>query len=228
MFTITKALHRLVDQETTSIMATWGAYFTSYVKKTSDPKQIELEEVSEKDLLSKSSSAPKRIDSISSQKSSSSAKKLYDITAEPIFQPLQRSNSNAARVAKMFGYGTPAPVTEENVEDVVQPVAPLAKWTKIESESMQPVASLAVRSKFENKATPVLVPKPTKRAESKMLPPLPPKPKSKQDIFAMLDDFANMADNPKAIQILPDLPEEKPVVAEIRVEKVVAPEVRSP
>jgi hypothetical protein len=209
-------------------MATWGAYFSSYVKKTSVPKQVELEEISEKELLANTNGPTRRIESISSQKSNSSAKKLYDITAEPTKQGFQRSNSNAARVAKMFGYGTPAPATEVEVEDsVVQPVAPLATWTKIEANVVQPIAPLALRNKVESKVLPAVVPQDIKRAESTMIPAATPKPKSKQDIFAMLDDFANMADNLDAIQILPDLPEKMPVVADVNVqEKAIVIEVR--
>jgi hypothetical protein len=196
-------------------MATWGAYFSSYVKKTSDPKQVELEELKEKELLNKASTAPKRIESGSSQKS---VKKLYDLAAEDSYQP-KRSASNAARVAKMFGYGTPAPEAEVKVE----PVAPLATWTKIE-----PVAPLSIRKKFDSPA-PVSAPAPpAKKVENKALPAAPAKPKSKQDIFAMLDDFASFADNPDAIQILPDLPAKKPAVGELRLEtKNIAPQVRT-
>lgn len=210
-------------------MATWGAYFSSYVKKTSDPKQVELEELNEKELLSRGTGAPRRIESISSQKSNSSAKKLYDIVAEPTNQPFQRSNSNAARVAKMFGYGTPAPATEVQVEEkAVQPVAPLATWTKIESSVMQPIAPLAFAKKVESPVAPAVSPPSFKKAEGKTGPGHAPK-RSKQDIFAMLDDFANMADNPDSIQILPDPPKEKPVVSEIKVEmKPIITEVRNP
>ena len=95
----------------TSAMATWGSYFSSYVKKTSDPKQVELEELKEKEFLAKSSTAPKRIESGSSQKG---VVKLYDIATQPD-QP-KRSGSNAARVAKMFGYGTPTPDLETEVK----------------------------------------------------------------------------------------------------------------
>lgn len=221
-------------------MATWGSYFSSYVKKTSDAKQVELEELNEKELLSKSNNGPKRIESGSSQKS---VKKLYDLVEDPQSYQPKRSASNAARVAKMFGYGTPAPEVE--VKD--EPVAPIATWTKIE-----PVAPLSLRKKVDN--TPATVPTPapapvlpsfmkrfgtavppapappapekveSKPLPSKPLPAAPAKPKSKQDIFAMLDDFASFADNPDSIQILPDLPAKKPVVAELRLQtKNIAP-----
>jgi hypothetical protein len=212
-------------------MATWGAYFSSYVTKTPNLKQVELEELNEKELLSRGTGAPKRIESISSQKSNSSAKKLYDIFAEPTNKPFERSNSNAARVAKMFGYGTPAPATEVKVEEkVVQSVAPLATWKKIESNVVQPITQLTlekVEIPLEPVASAVLVPS-VEKAEGKRRPGHAPK-RSKQDIFAMLDDFANMADNPDSIQILPDPPKEKPVVSEIKVEmKPTIPEVRNP
>jgi hypothetical protein len=204
-------------------MATWGAYFSSYVKKTSDPKQVELEELNEKELLSKLSTAPKRIESGSSQKSSASVKKLYDLTAEP--DRPKRSASNAARVAKMFGYGTPAPEAEVKVE----PVAPMATWTKIEpvaplstqKKSESPPVPTAVPSfmkRFETTTAPAAAPPAARKAETKPLPADPPRPKSKKDIFAMLDDFASFADNPDAIQVLPDLPQKKPVLAELRLE----------
>ncbi|KAE9372729.1 hypothetical protein N431DRAFT_483462 [Stipitochalara longipes BDJ] len=210
-------------------MATWGAYFSSYVKKTSDPKQVELEELNEKELLGKSSEAPKRIESGSSQKS---VKKLYDLVEEPQSYQPKRSASNAARVAKMFGYGTPAPEAEVKVESV----APIATWTKIEPVAplsfkkvetaptpAQPVAVPSFMKRFETKITPVPAPTPApapvpKKVENKALPAPPPKPKTKQDIFAMLDDFASFADNPDAIQILPDLPAKKPAVTELRLE----------
>jgi hypothetical protein len=220
-------------------MATWGAYFSSYVKKTSNPKQVELEELNEKELLSQSSNGPKRIESGSSQKS---VKKLYDLAEEPQSHQPKRSASNAARVAKMFGYGTPAPEAEVKVE----PVAPMATWTKIEpvaplsftkidttpALALAPAAVLpSFMERFESTATPVIAPPAPKEVESKplraapaakknakALPTAPVKPKSKQDVFAMLDDFASFADNPDAIQILPDLPAKKPVIAELRLE----------
>jgi hypothetical protein len=220
-------------------MATWGAYFSSYVKKTSNPKQVELEELNEKELLSQSSNGPKRIESGSSQKS---VKKLYDLAEEPQSHQPKRSASNAARVAKMFGYGTPAPEAEVKVE----PVAPMATWTKIEpvaplsftkidtTPALAPAPAAVLPSfmeRFESTATPVIAlpaPKeveskplpaaPAAKKNAKALPTAPVKPKSKQDVFAMLDDFASFADNPDAIQILPDLPAKKPVVAELRLE----------
>ena len=220
-------------------MATWGAYFSSYVKKTSNLKKVELEELNEKELLSQSSNGPKRIESGSSQKS---VKKLYDLAEEPQNHQPKRSASNAARVAKMFGYGTPAQEPEVKVE----PVAPMATWTKIEpiaplsftnidtTAALAPAPAAVLPSSmevFESAATPVIAPPAPKEVESKPLPAAPAakksakalptapvKPKSKQDIFAMLDDFASFADNPDAIQILPDLPAKKPVVAELRLE----------
>jgi hypothetical protein len=227
-------------------MATWGAYFSSYVKKTSDAKQVELEELNEKELLSKTSGAPRRIESGSSQKV---VKKLYDLVEEPQSYQPKRSASNAARVAKMFGYGTPAPEAELKVEPVapmatwtkIEPVAPIATWTKIEPVAplsfkkvetaptpAEPVPLPSFMKRFETTTTPAPAPAPPapKKVESKTLPAPPPKPTTKQDIFAMLDDFASLADNPDAIQILPDIPPKKPT--DLRLEtKNILPQVNN-
>ena len=142
-------------------------------------------------------------------------------------------------------YGTPAPEAEAKVE----PAAPIATWTKIEPVAplsfkkkveaaptpAQPVALPSFMKRFETTTTPnpaaalpavATAPPTPKKVETKALPAPPPKLKTKQDIFAMLDDFASFADNPDAIQILPDIPAKKPAVTELRLEtKNILPQV---
>ncbi|POS82846.1 hypothetical protein EPUL_006016 [Erysiphe pulchra] len=125
-------------------MATWGAYFTSFVGKTTeepikDSSQIGSGSTVEKNQSIVESTASKipPTTKIAEPKESSQrvegVKKLYDLNPLPdskLDQSPPKFNSNAARVAKLFGYGSPA-----------TPATPAASGTpQTTSESTAPLS----------------------------------------------------------------------------------------
>ena len=88
-------------QEQEIIMSTWGSYFAFPAKKKEDPAPT-LHTKQEAIAPAKAKNLPTR--------AASNENKLYDIPqTKNNAEPIQRSASNAARLAKMFGYATPAP-----------------------------------------------------------------------------------------------------------------------
>lgn len=97
-------------------MATWGAYFASYVKKNPTEEKAAAADASEvlgvvqplKPVAKASASngTDEKDTTVTDgfKRSNSTAKKLYEIPTEFPKEALQRSTSNASRVAKMFGY----------------------------------------------------------------------------------------------------------------------------
>ena len=151
-------------------MATWGAYFKSYVHKggagTPFPSSNPTTSFSPTTTVTILNTPPKPPESIPTVKksqlqhlqekeqvgfqrsNSTAAKKLYEIpivsaedkTGQTEVLPLQGNTSNAARVAKLFGYATPAAV---KVMDV------MLKKGKNESSVGEPKMVEIVRSVME-------------------------------------------------------------------------------
>lgn len=141
-------------------MATWGAYFSSHVKKNGSNGETQAHEVSDKtspfiikpyktelNIGSSQVSKPLRLtskaniqskDSSGLKRSETRAKKLYTSPAEStttVNELHQRSNSNAARVAKMFGYVSPAPAP--GLTDVVSNALQTAQAVPKSEEKIQ-------------------------------------------------------------------------------------------
>ncbi|KAG9236556.1 hypothetical protein BJ875DRAFT_217223 [Amylocarpus encephaloides] len=97
-------------------MATWGAYFSSYVKKREDGTLFAVLENPD----TKKAEESQLMEGITMrvQRPNTAPKKLYGATIEEPFAPqIQRSASNAARVANLFGYAQPKPTLTQVVED---------------------------------------------------------------------------------------------------------------
>ncbi|KAJ5037216.1 uncharacterized protein L3040_007395 [Drepanopeziza brunnea f. sp. 'multigermtubi'] len=124
---------------------TWGGYFASYVRKK-PPAEAPVATAAPKDdgkapppnvlnpvdisagQETKPKTASVKKPSEGFQRSTSGTKKLYAIPKEPVVSEalaVQRSASNASRLAKMFGYSgnSSAPPEPEKIEEL--PVAPL-------------------------------------------------------------------------------------------------------
>ncbi|KHJ32879.1 hypothetical protein EV44_g5024 [Erysiphe necator] len=117
-------------------MATWGSYLTSFVRKNNeepakDPSLIVASSTTEvnqplvESVTAKSLPTSKIAVPAESSPGVQGVKKLYDLNPSPDskLEPTPpKFNSNAARVAKMFGYGSPvAPVSSEKLQNVSIP-----------------------------------------------------------------------------------------------------------
>ncbi|RKF55281.1 hypothetical protein OnM2_090036 [Erysiphe neolycopersici] len=141
-------------------MATWGAYFTSFVgKATEEPLKdssltgsgstVEKNQQIFESTASKSPPTSKIAEPKESNPKVEGVKKLYDLNPLPdsnIEQSPPKINSNAARVAKLFGYGSPAaPVASKTPQTASDSAAPV-----IPKPSSKPIAP----KKYENLSTP--------------------------------------------------------------------------
>lgn len=221
----------------------WGTYFASYVKKkppgdiaatAASPK---AEEVTEKPPGSKTNVAnggtsisAATVNTVTAvrkptdgfQRSNSSAKKLYAIPKEPVVKEaltMQRSGSNAGRLANMFGYATvktnATPTPPEPVQEL--PVAPLVAMVegpvvKKPEPKVMPIVEAVLKYRKDTAAVPA-------------------KPKSKKDeVQDMLDFFASQLDAPSDSLALPsdkevDVP--KPEVRKDNEKKTIPKPVRA-
>jgi hypothetical protein len=212
-------------------MATWGAYFSSYVKKAPSPAAEETkttppapeaiiarerEEEAKwriKPVTNNAYTAPPQQveDPGGFQRSDSSArmkKKLYEISTEPATTDVlvQRSDSNAARLAKMFGNTNAAPalISKTATQDEGKPLPTVPGRTDIKETVRSPISgTVRVANAFRTaasaaRAQDVVISRQTTTTTSKPaeIPktPIHTKAKSKADIFSMLDDFAAQAD----------------------------------
>jgi hypothetical protein len=212
-------------------MATWGAYFSSYVKKAPSPAAEETKTTppvpaaiiaKEKEKEAKwrikpatnnayTAPPPQQVEDPGGfQRSDSSArmkKKLYEISTEPETTDtlVQRSASNAARLAKMFGNtnAVPAPISKTAAQDEGKPLPIVPGRTDVKETVRSPISGTvrtanSFRTAASTARTQAGVNQPqiattTKPAEGSKAP-THTKAKSKADIFSMLDDFAAQAD----------------------------------
>ncbi|EPE33616.1 hypothetical protein GLAREA_06629 [Glarea lozoyensis ATCC 20868] len=99
-------------------MSTWGAYFSSYVKKKEDGTLVSDNKLPEE---SKSEVPPPPKVNIPVQKPSTATKKLYGATFEEKGpQGAEKAAGNAARVAKLFGRDVSNPALAQVVSDAVK------------------------------------------------------------------------------------------------------------
>jgi hypothetical protein len=130
-------------------MATWGAYFASYVKKPKEDASTivtpattnDVSQIAAPKAVVKASTVKSTASTDGFQRSNSTAKKLYEIPTEFPKELPQRSTSNAARVAKLFGYAKPPPVEGKLAGVVAEMVVADAKM-KEEGKKSEIIASL--------------------------------------------------------------------------------------
>ncbi|RKF78312.1 hypothetical protein GcM1_130008 [Golovinomyces cichoracearum] len=136
-------------------MATWGGYFASIVRKKPDPvsepnanaqsstiDQIQSPALSTEEKVSTNTKATP-IDQSSSI--IEVPKKLYDLnttSGSNNENALPRSTSNAARVAKMFGYASPAASIASATSVAQAKVEPTASATSVAQAKVEPTASI--------------------------------------------------------------------------------------
>ncbi|TQS38086.1 hypothetical protein Golomagni_01417 [Golovinomyces magnicellulatus] len=142
-------------------MATWGGYFASIVRKKPDPvlepkadaQSLTIDQV-QSPALSTEENVPTLTKTTEIGKSSPAtevSKKLYDLNTTPgpkDQNALPRSSSNAARVAKMFGYTSPAVSIASATSIAPAKVEPTASITQVEVKPTNSIAPTNEESKI--------------------------------------------------------------------------------
>ncbi|KAI9047492.1 hypothetical protein LZ554_008209 [Drepanopeziza brunnea f. sp. 'monogermtubi'] len=198
--------------------ATWGGYFASYVRKkppaeapvaTAPPKDdkppppnlptpVDISAGQE----TKPKTAPVKKPSEGFQRSTSGTKKLYAIPKEPVVSEalaVQRSASNASRMAKMFGYSGKSSTPPEPEKIVELPIAPLVAMVEAPStlpaqEITEKFSAAPIRSVPKSEMMPTVEAALQSTKEDTMVPIIQ---KTKKDgTQDMLDYFARQLETP--------------------------------